>query len=80
MKNLLAKTGLDLPLTPIRVDVPYWSIKPEFKDRYSIDKFPAGIYDKLDASGDSVHYYWTPVKEYDNMIKIAYRVGKRQTI
>ena len=72
MKNMLKDLDLDLPLTPIRVDVPYWKVKESHRNRYNIENFPAGIYDKLDDGGDSVHYYWTPVKEYDNLIKIAY--------
>ena len=71
MKNILSQLDLDLPLTPIRVDVPYWEIKETHSGLYDIDNFPAGIYDKDEGTGDSAHYYWTPVKEYDNLIKIA---------
>ena len=69
MKNMLLQLDLDLPLTPIRVDVPYWEVKKSHWGLYDIENFPAGIYDQEDDIG---HYYWTPVKEYDNLIKIAF--------
>ena len=46
MKELMYKTGLNLPLVPIRVDVPYWKVKDEFEGKYNFKHFPAGIYDK----------------------------------
>ena len=58
MKNLLGNLGLDLPLSPIRVDVPYWEIKEEYRGQYDIENFPAGIYDHGDEKGDNVHFYW----------------------
>ena len=26
--------GIELPLVPIRVEVPYWKIKPEYEGKY----------------------------------------------
>ena len=46
VKELMAKTGLNLPLVPIKVDVPYWKVKDEFEGKYNFKQFPAGIYDK----------------------------------
>ena len=78
-KGLLKDLGLDLPLLPIRVDVPYWKIKDEYKDAYNINRFPAGIYDKgppqntvKSEDSEQFHVYWTPEKEYPGLIKIAF--------
>lgn len=78
-KDLLADLGLDIPLLPIRVDVPYWKVKDEYKDAYSIDRFPAGIYDKgppqntvKSEDSEQFHVYWTPEKEYPGLMKIAF--------
>ena len=37
MNNMLKDLDLNLPLSPIRVDVPYWKIKESHRDRYNID-------------------------------------------
>ena len=58
MKTLLQKLELDLPLTPLRVDVPYWEIKEEYRGRYDIENFPAGFYDHRSPYGDNLPVYW----------------------
>ena len=75
-KNLVENCGRQIPLDPIRVDVLYWKIKPEFQSRYRIsEKFGAGIYDILEDSDEKFKNllggYWCPANEYENFIKIA---------
>ena len=60
-KNL----GYRIPVDPIRVDVLYWKIKPEFNQRYRVsEKFGAGIYDILEESDQNfpnlLGGYWCP--------------------
>merc|ERR1711990_719193 len=78
--ELLKNLNLELPLHPIRVDVPYWKIRDDYKGRYHYSVFPAGIYDKgppqrtmkVDDGSVPYHIYWTPELEYPGLMKIAF--------
>ncbi|CBY14655.1 unnamed protein product [Oikopleura dioica] len=71
-KKILAKTGVEIPLEVIKTETSYWRVKPEFT---------AGIIDvNNQETGDIYHYYWTPVKEYQNLIKISYHGTYRDEV
>ncbi|KAK6192547.1 hypothetical protein SNE40_003996 [Patella caerulea] len=68
--NLLAKTGLQLPLKPIRVPVLYW--KEKVAGMYSSDKFPCYI-DRTGSEGVSI--YGLPALEYPGLVKMCLHDG-----
>jgi len=78
--GILKNLNLELPLHPIRVDVPYWKIRDDYKGKYHYSVFPAGIYDKgppqrtmkEDDGSVPYHIYWTPELEYPGLMKIAF--------
>ena len=74
--QLLKDTNVEIPAEPNRVDVMYWKIKPEFRQQYSIERFPSGLYFIDDHHQHDKHnqeaVYWTPQWEYPDMIKIGF--------
>ncbi|XP_050410352.2 peroxisomal sarcosine oxidase [Patella vulgata] len=68
--NLLAKTGLQLPLQVVRIPIFYW--KEKVAGMYSPDKFPCFI-DETASEGESI--YGLPSLEYPGLVKICLHAG-----
>ncbi|KAK6192550.1 hypothetical protein SNE40_003999 [Patella caerulea] len=68
--NLLAKTGLQLPLKVQRVMVLYW--REKVSGMHSSDKFPCF----LDPAGSQgIRVYSTPSDEYQGLVKVCLSLG-----
>ena len=49
-RQILSQMGpnkIDIPVSPIRVDVLYWRLRDGFADKYNIQHFGPGIFDIL---------------------------------
>ncbi|KAL2095354.1 hypothetical protein ACEWY4_010073 [Coilia grayii] len=70
--TLLSHTGLQLPLTVVKINVCYW--REKVPGTYGVDTgFPCFL--QIASEGAEYHIYGLPSNEYPGLVKICYHMG-----